>query len=66
MPGQGVSQRDDMLDLQVVVVDGDALDHQLQECLAIGNARILQSCADAFAERCQAVQHVLGVDLLLA
>ena len=55
-----------MLNLQMVVVDGDALDHQLQECLAVGNARILQSCADAFAERRQAVQHVPGVDFLFA
>ena len=55
-----------MLDLEVVIVDGDALDDQLQECLAVGDARALQPCADAFAERGQAVQHVLGVNLLLA
>ena len=50
----------------MVVMDGDALDHQLQQCLAVGNARTLQAYTDAFAERRQAVQHVLGMDLLLA
>ena len=55
-----------MLDLDVVVMDGDALDDQLQECLAVGDAGAVQPCADAFAECRQAVQHVLGVNLLLA
>ena len=63
---RGVSQGNDMLDLEVVVMDGDALDDQLQECLAVGDAGTLQACADAFAERSQTVQHVSGVNLLLA
>jgi len=34
-----------MLDLEVVIVDGDALDDQLQECLAVGDARALHARA---------------------
>ena len=65
-PRRGVSQWNDMLDLEVVVMDGDALDNQLQECLTVGDAGAVQACADAFAECSQTVQHVAGVNLLLA
>ena len=34
-----------MLDLDVVVMDSDALDDQLQECLAVGDAGAVQPCA---------------------
>ena len=47
------AQRDDMLDLQgVVVVTNDALDHQPQDSLPLGAMLVgLQSGADALAER---------------
>src|SRR4051794_8761364 len=40
-------QRNDMADLQAAVTDDDALDDQLQDGLLVGEARILQSGADA-------------------
>jgi len=45
-------------------MDSDALDNQLQEGLPVGSAGTLQSYADTLAERCQAFQHVLGMNLL--
>jgi hypothetical protein len=59
------AQRDDMLDLQSVVVDDDALDHQPQDGLTLGAIGGLQSGADALAERDQAGERLLGPELLL-
>jgi hypothetical protein len=59
------AQRDDMLDLQSVVVDDDALDHQPQDGLPLGAIGGLQSGADALAERGQAGERLLGPELLL-
>ena len=59
------AQRDDMLDLQSVVVDDDALDHQPQDGLPLGAVGGLQSGADALAERDQAGERLLGPELLL-
>ncbi len=55
-----------MLDLDVVVMNGDALDDQLQECLTFGDADALQSRTDALAECSQVVQDIAGMNLLLA
>jgi transposase len=57
-------QRDDMLDLQAIVMNDDALDNQLQNSLAFGDADGLQPGADALRERCQAGQYLLSLKLL--
>ncbi len=57
-------QRDDMLDLQATVMNDDALDHQLQDSLAFGDAGGLQPGADAVRESCQAGQYLLSLKLL--
>jgi transposase len=58
-------QRDDMLDLQAIVVNDDTLDDQLQDSLAFDDAGGgLQPGADTLRESCQAGQHLLGLKLL--
>jgi transposase len=64
--GGGTAQGDDMLDLQCVVMDDDALDDQLQNGLAFDYARSVQSRLDPFTERGQARQRFLGLNALLA
>jgi len=59
-------QRDDMLDLQAVVVDDDALDDQLQDRLSLCGAGGLQPRADALGETSQADQCLLSLKLLLS
>jgi hypothetical protein len=49
-PRRVTLQRDDMLDLQAVVVDDDALDDQLQDSLPFGGAGGLQPRPDALRE----------------
>ena len=46
-----------MLDLDMVVVDDDALGHQLQDRLPLGDACGVQSLLDARAEGGHAVHH---------
>src|SRR5215207_9096022 len=41
--GDGTAQRNDMLDLQMVVMDDDAFDDQLQDGLSFDHAGVLQS-----------------------
>ena len=64
--GLRLAQRDDMLDLDMVVVDDDALDDQLQDRLPLGDVRALQPCRDAPAERRQAVERLVRVQPPLA
>jgi transposase len=59
-------QRNDMLDLQAVVVNDDALDDQLQDSLPFSDAGGVQPRTDALRERGQADQYLLGLKLLLA
>jgi len=61
-----LAQRDDMLDLQGVVVDDDALNHQPQDGLPLGDVGGWQSGADALGERGQAGERLLGPEPLLA
>jgi transposase len=64
--GLRLAQRDDMLDLDMVVVDDDALDDQLQDRLPLGDVCALQPCRDAPAERRQAVERLVRVQPPLA
>src|SRR4051812_39373470 len=65
MPWRMPLQRDDMLDLQAIVVNDDTLDDQLQDSLAFDDAGGgLQPGADTLRESCQAGQHLLGLKLL--
>jgi hypothetical protein len=54
-----------MADLQAAFIDDDALDHQLQDGLLVGEARILQSRADASAECRQVGPHRLRLRALV-
>ena len=54
-----------MLDLQAIVMNNDALDYQLQDSLAFGDAGSLQPGANALRESCQAGQYLLSLKLLL-
>jgi len=60
------TQRDDMTDFQAALADDDALDHQLQDGLFLGQACVVQARADAVAERRQARPHAVGLEPLLA
>src|SRR5829696_1834966 len=44
------AQGDDMADLQAAVADDDALDHQLQDRLLVGEARLVEAATHAAAE----------------
>jgi putative transposase len=57
---------DDMPDLQAAVADDDALDHQLQDRLSVGEAGVLQARTHAGAEGLQAGPYRLGLGALLA
>ena len=52
-PRRGAVQRDDMPDLQAALVNDDALDHELQHRLLIGERGLIQPAAHPFAERGQ-------------
>ena len=60
------AQRDNMADLQVVLMDDDALDDELQDCLLFGERSFVQPPAHAFAERGQVEQELLGLGALAA
>ena len=58
-PRRGAVQRDDMPDLQAALVNDDALDHELQHRLLVGERGLVQPAAHPFAERGQVGQHPL-------
>jgi putative transposase len=59
-------QRDDMTDLQTVLMNDDAFDDQLQDSLPIGKAGLVQTAVQARAERGEIGCHRLRFDLVLA
>jgi putative transposase len=65
-PRRGAAQRDDMADLQAAIADDDALDDELQDRLLLGQRRLVQTAADAGAERRQAGPRRFGSQSLLA
>lgn len=65
-PRRRTAQRDDMADLQAVLVDDDALDNELQDGLLLGERGVVQPAAHAFAERSQVEQEFLGLGALAA
>ena len=65
-PRRGAVQRDDMPDLQAALVNDDALDHELQHRLHVGERGLVQPAAHPFAERCQVSQHLLRPGALAA
>ena len=65
-PRRRAAQRDDMADLQAVLVDDDALDDELQDCLLLGERGFVQPAAHASAERGQVEQDLLGRGALAA
>src|SRR5689334_8191184 len=65
-PRRGAAQGDDMADLQAAIADDDALDHELQDRLLVGQRRLVQAAADAGAERRQVHPRRFGSQPLLA
>ena len=65
VPRCRTTQRDDMLDLQGVVVDDDALDDQPQDSLALAKISGLQSATDTLAERGQVGKCFVCLEALL-
>jgi transposase len=65
-PRRGAVQRDDMPDLQAALVNDDALDHELQHRLLVGERGLVQPAAHPFAERGQVGQHLLRPGALAA
>jgi transposase len=63
--GAWLRQRDDMLDLDVVVMHDDALYDQLQDRLPLGDARGLQPSGDPRAEGREALQRRVRTQALL-
>jgi hypothetical protein len=59
------TQRDDMLDLQGVVVDDDALDDQPQDGLTLAEISGSQPATDTLAERGQASECFVCLEPLL-
>lgn len=55
-----------MADLQMIVVDDDALDHELYDCLLVGERCGFQAPVDAFAERRQVGEDFLRLGALAA
>ena len=64
--GRLTSERNDMLDLQCVVVDDDALDDELEEPLPLAGIGRVQPGADALAERGKARQCLTCLQPLIA
>jgi len=60
------SERDDVVDLERVLVDDDALDEQLQDSLSFSEGGGVQPAADALAEGRQIGEDGLGRESLLA
>ena len=54
-------QWNDMTDLQAAVADNDALGHQLQDGLLVGECRLVQAGSDAVAKGRQVGPHHLGL-----
>src|SRR4051795_5797742 len=65
-PRRGAAQGDDMADLQAAIADDDALDHELQDRLLVGQRRLVQAAADAGAERRRVRPRRFGSQPLLA
>src|SRR3954470_10629029 len=65
-PRRWTVQRDDMADLQAVLVHDDALDDELQNRLSVGKARLPEAAAHTLAEGGHVAQHRLRFDLLAA
>jgi len=65
-PGRRTAQRDDMTDLQAVLVDDDALDDELQDGLLVGEGCIVEPCAYPIAEGSQVGHEHLGLGTLAA
>ena len=59
------AQRDDMADLQAVLVDDDALDDELQDRLPLLEGGLIKTTTDSFAERLQVGQHLLSLRAML-
>jgi hypothetical protein len=60
------AQRDDMADLQAVLMNDDALDDELQDGLLVGERCFVQAIAHAVTERCQVGHDFLRLGLLTA
>ena len=54
-----IVQRDDMTDLQAVIMNDDAVDDELQDGLFVGEGGLVQPAADAFAQGRQISQNLL-------
>jgi transposase-like protein len=65
-PRRRVVQRDDMADLQAVVMNDDALDDELQDRLLVGERGIRQPAPNAPAERRQVSDDLLRLGALAA
>jgi hypothetical protein len=65
-PRRWAVQRDDMPDLQAALVNDDALDHELQHRLPVGERGLVQPAAHPFTESCQISQHLLRPGALAA
>jgi transposase-like protein len=65
-PGRRIAQRDDMADLQTVLMNDDALDDELQDGLLVGEAGLVQAVVQARAERGEVGCHRLCFDPALA
>ncbi len=59
------AQRDDMADLQAVLVDDDALDDELQDRLPLLEGGLIKTTTDSLAERLQVGQHLLSLRAML-
>ena len=64
--GHWIVQRDNMADLQTVLMNDDAYDDQLQDNLPIGKAGLVQTAVQARAERGEIGCHRLRLDPVLA
>jgi transposase-like protein len=65
-PGRWIAQRDDMADLQTVLMNDDALNDELQDGLLIGEAGLVQAVVQARAERGEVGCYRLRLDPALA
>ena len=61
-----VTQRNDMADLQAVLMHNDALNDELQNGLSVGKGGLLQAITDALGEGGNICQDLLGLSMLLA
>jgi putative transposase len=64
--GRRIAQRDDMADLQTVLINDDALDDELQDGLLVGEAGLVQAAVQARAERGEVGCYRLRFDPALA